>query len=108
MARRADDLNHRDGRMERKHTLMPPRLIRHVESMAADAKVPFREIVRRTLWSYNLASDKDDSDPILERLAEALIESNKKTIAYLDLDTVNKKLDETHAVLAKRRHDVAG
>lgn len=104
MVRRVDNLE--QARMARKHILMPPRLIRHVESMAAEAKVSFGELVRRARWKYDIPADEEDGDVTLGRLAEALIESNKETIAYLD--TVNWKLDKTHATLTKQPHDVAG
>jgi hypothetical protein len=105
MARRADDLRRQSQRMKRKHILMPPELVRHVEAMAAEGRLPFGEIVRRALWRYDFASTKQDDDATLEQLAEALIASNRQAIAYLD--KVNKKLDKHHAELTKRRNDLA-
>jgi len=101
MARAADDLLHHDGRMERKHILMPRALIRRADAMAGDAQVTFAEIVRRALRSYDPAADQDDNDATLEQLAEALIRSNEAAIAYVD--KVNSRLDDTHAELAARK-----
>ncbi|MBA2408770.1 MAG: hypothetical protein H0V62_02970 [Gammaproteobacteria bacterium] len=101
MARAADDMLHRDGRMERKHILMPRALIRRAEAMAGDAQVTFAEIVRRALRSYDPAADQDDNDTTLAQLADALVRSNEATIAYVD--KVNSRLDKTHDDLAARK-----
>ncbi|MGI9303565.1 MAG: hypothetical protein ACR2RB_12810 [Gammaproteobacteria bacterium] len=104
MATIQEQINQSGERKERKHVLMEPSLIRRAEALAAKDEISFGEIVRRALLAYD--PEAADDDATLEALAEALIVSQKETIAYLD--QLDRKLDNTHARLQKHRHGLEG
>lgn len=85
--------------MKRKPILMPPSMIKEVDSIAKSKKVSFAEVVREAVSAFAGQPTTDDA-ALLEALAETMIQTTKSLTGQID--ELEKKLDETHAILGAR------
>ncbi|BBO83876.1 ribbon-helix-helix protein, CopG family [Desulfosarcina ovata] len=82
--------------MRRKPILMPPKMIAKIDKIARDRKISFAEVVREAVNAFN-DDDSAEDDALLEALAETMIETTQGVVERMD--AVEKRLDETHALL---------
>ncbi len=86
----------RQETMLRKPILMPPSMIDKVDKIANDRKVSFAEVVREAVNAFNGDLSLQD-ETLLEALADTMIKTTQDVVKKID--AVEKKLDETHAML---------
>ena len=85
--------------MQRKPILMPAGMIKKVDKIASDKKVSFAEVVRAAVDAFDGDLSIGD-EALLEALADTMIKTTQEVIEKID--AVEKKLDETHAILEAR------
>ena len=85
--------------MRRKPILMPPAMIEKVDRIAAANRVSFAEVVREAVDAFDGDLSKED-ETLLEALAETMIQTTQEVVEKID--SVGKKLDETHDMLEAR------
>ena len=83
-------------RMQRKPILMPPSMIKRVDSIAKEKHVSFAEVVREAVNAFGDKPAAED-EAILEALAETMIQTTHDLIEKMD--AIDKRLDETRALL---------
>lgn len=86
----------RNEAMQRKPILMPPEMISKVDRIARGRNVSFAEVVRDAVDSFDDEMSAGNA-ALIEALAETLIQTNRDVVAKID--AVEKRLDETHAIL---------
>ena len=86
----------RQETMLRKPILMPPSMIDKVDKIANDRKVSFAEVVREAVNAFDGDLSMHD-ETLLEALADTMIKTTQDVVKKID--AVEKKLDETHAML---------
>ena len=82
--------------MLRKPILMPPGMIKKVDSIAKQKKVSFAEVVREAVNAFSGKPNSED-ELILNALADTMIQTTENLIKKMD--EIEKRLDETHALL---------
>lgn len=82
--------------MLRKPILMPPGMIKKVDSIAKQKKVSFAEVVREAVNAFSEKPNSED-ELILNALADTMIQTTENLIKRMD--EIEKRLDETHALL---------
>ena len=86
----------RQETMLRKPILMPPSMIDKVDKIASARKVSFAEVVREAVNAFDGDLSFQD-ETLLEALADTMIETTQEVVKKID--AIEKKLDETHAIL---------
>ncbi len=86
----------RQDTMLRKPILMPPSMIDKVDKIANDRKVSFAEVVREAVDAFDGDLSMED-EALIEALADTMIQTTQEVVKKID--AVEKKLDETHALL---------
>ena len=86
----------RQETMLRKPILMPPSMIDKVDKIARNRKVSFAEVVREAVNAFDGDLSMED-EALLEALAEIMIKTTQEVVEKID--AVEKRLDETHAML---------
>ena len=89
----------RQEAMRRKPILMPPEMIQKVDGIAKRKKVSFAEVVRDAVAAFDEGAASEE-DELLEALADTMIETTKTLTRRIE--ELEKKLDETHAILEVR------
>jgi hypothetical protein len=82
--------------MQRKPIMMPPSMIKRVDSMAKSSRVSFAEVVREAVNAFDGKPAPGD-EVILEALAETMIKTTQDLIEKMDV--IEKRLDDTHTLL---------
>lgn len=82
--------------MLRKPILMPPGMIKKVDSIAKQKKVSFAEVVREAVNAFSGKPNSED-ELILNALADTMIQTTENLIKKMD--EIEKRLEETHALL---------
>lgn len=82
--------------MLRKPILMPPSMIKKVDSIAKRKKVSFAEVVREAVNAFGDKATRED-EYILDALADTMIKTTANLITRMD--EIEKRLDNTHALL---------
>lgn len=82
--------------MLRKPILMPPSMIKKVDGIAKQKKVSFAEVVREAVNAFSEKPSSED-ELILDALADTMIQTTENLIKKMD--EIEKRLDETHALL---------
>ena len=82
--------------MLRKPILMPPSMIDKVAKIANERKVSFAEVVREAIDAFDGDLSMED-EALLEALADTMIKTAREVVEKID--TIEKQLDETHAML---------
>jgi hypothetical protein len=82
--------------MLRKPILMPPGMIKKVDSIAKQKNVSFAEVVREAVNAFSEKPNSED-ELILNALADTMIQTTENLIKKMD--EIEKRLDETHALL---------
>lgn len=82
--------------MLRKPILMPPSMIKKVDGIAKQKKVSFAEVVREAVTAFSEKPSSED-ELILDALADTMIQTTENLIKKMD--EIEKRLDETHALL---------
>ena len=82
--------------MLRKPILMPPSMIDKVDKIANERKVSFAEVVREAVDAFDGDLSTED-EALLEALADAMIKTAREVVEKID--AIEKRLDETHAML---------
>lgn len=82
--------------MQRKPILMPPSMIKRVDSIAKSQHVSFAEVVREAVNAFGDKPAAED-EAILEALADTMIRTTHDLIEKMD--TIEKRLNATHALL---------
>jgi len=85
--------------MQRKPILMPPAMIAKIDKIARSRNVSFAEVVREAVDVFDSDLSSEDT-AILEALADTMIKTTQDVIKKIE--AVEKKLDETHAILEGR------
>ena len=85
--------------MQRKPIMMPPGMIRKVDSIAKNSHVSFAEVVREAVNAFDGKATAED-DAMLEALADTMIKTTRDLIKKMD--AIEKQLDNTHALLEDR------
>lgn len=85
--------------MQRKPILMPPSMIKRVDTIAKSKNVSFAEVVREAVNAFGGTPAAED-EAILEALADTMIETTQNLIEKMD--AIEKRLDDTHALLEDR------
>jgi hypothetical protein len=75
---------------------MPPSMIDKVDKIARNRKVSFVEVVREAVNAFDGDRSMED-EAFLEALAETMIQTTQEIVEKID--AVEKRLDETHALL---------
>ena len=86
----------RQETMLRKPILMPPSMIKKVNKIATDRNVSFAEVVREAVDAFD-GDLSIENEALLEALADTMIKATQEVVDKID--EVEKKLDETHAML---------
>jgi hypothetical protein len=91
-------MNHtvRQETMLRKPILMPPSMIERVSKIAKIKKVSFAAVVRDAVSSFD-GDNMSDDEAILEALADIMIKTTQDLVRKID--EIEKRLDDTHALL---------
>jgi hypothetical protein len=91
-------MNHtvRQETMLRKPILMPPSMIERVSKIAKNKKVSFAAVVRDAVSSFD-GDNMSDDEAILEALADIMIKTTQDLVRKID--EIEKRLDDTHALL---------
>jgi hypothetical protein len=74
-------------------------MISKVDKIARDKKVSFAEVVRDAVNAFD-DEPADESRALLEALAEVMIQTTDTIVKKIE--AVEKRLDETHAILEGR------
>jgi hypothetical protein len=82
--------------MLKKPILMPLGMIKKVDKIASDKNVSFAEVVRAAVDAFNGDLSIED-EALLEALADTMTGTTQEVIKKID--EVEKRLDETHALL---------
>jgi hypothetical protein len=82
--------------MLRKPILMPPSMIKKVDGIAKRKKVSFAEVVREAVNAFGGKPTSED-EHILDALADTMIKTTADLIKRMD--EIEKRLDNTHAIL---------
>ncbi len=82
--------------MLRKPILMPPSMIDKVDKIANERKVSFAAVVREAVDAFDGELSMED-EALLEALADTMIKATQEVVEKID--TIEKRLDETHATL---------
>lgn len=82
--------------MLRKPILMPPSMIKKVDGIAKQKKVSFAEVVREAVNAFSEKPSSED-ELVLDALADTMIQTTENLIKKMD--EIEKRLDETHALL---------
>ncbi len=82
--------------MLRKPILMPPSMIKKVDSIAKSKKVSFAEVVREAVNAFGGKPTSED-EHVLDALADTMIKTTEDLIKRMD--EIEKRLDSTHAIL---------
>ena len=82
--------------MLRKPILMPPSMIEKVDKIANTRKVSFAEVVREAVDAFDGDLSMED-EALLETLADTMIKTTREVVEKID--AIEKRLDETHAIL---------
>jgi len=82
--------------MLRKPILMPPSMIEKVDKIANTRKVSFAEVVREAVDAFDGDLSMED-EALLETLADTMIKTTREVVEKID--AIEKRLDETHAML---------
>jgi Arc/MetJ-type ribon-helix-helix transcriptional regulator len=82
--------------MQRKPILMPPEMISKVDRIARGRNVSFAEVVREAVEAFN-GDVTPENNALIEALAETMIRTTQEVVKKID--AVEKRLDETHAML---------
>lgn len=85
--------------MQRKPILMPPSMIKRVDSIAKSKHVSFAEVVREAVNAFGDKPAAED-EAILEALADTMIRTTQDLIEKID--AIEKRLDTTHGLLEDR------
>lgn len=85
--------------MQRKPILMTPRMISKIDEIARSKKVSFAEVVREAVDAFDGGLSQEDM-ALLEALADTMIKTTQKVVERID--AVEKRLNETHAMLEAR------
>lgn len=85
--------------MQRKPILMPPQMIAKVDKIACGKKVSFAEVVRNAIDAFD-DEQSGENMALLEALADTLIQTSQEVVEKIK--AVEKRLDETHAMLEGR------
>ncbi len=83
--------------MLRKPILMPPRMIDKVGKIARKRNVSFAKVVRDAVDVFDGDASSED-EALYDALAETMIKTTQEVVEKID--AVEKRLDETHALLA--------
>ncbi len=86
----------RQAAMQRKPILMPPEMISKIDRIARGRNVSFAEVVREAVAAFNGDVTTEDT-ALIEALAETMIKTTQEVVKKID--AVEKRLDETHAML---------
>lgn len=82
--------------MLRKPILMPPSMIKKVDGIAKQKKVSFAEVVREAVDAFGGRPTLED-ELVLDALADTMIKTTEDLIRKMD--QIEKRLDDTHALL---------
>ena len=82
--------------MLRKPILMPPSMIDKVDKIANERKVSFAEVVREAVNAFDGGLSMED-EAIVAALADTMIKTTREVVEKID--AIEKRLDETHAML---------
>jgi hypothetical protein len=82
--------------MLRKPILMPPSMIKKVDSIAKRKKVSFAEVVREAVNAFGGKPTSED-EQILDALADTMIQTTKNLVDKIN--EIEKRLDNTHALM---------
>ncbi len=85
--------------MLRKPIMMPPSMIEKVDGIAKQRKVSFAEVVREAVRAFGGQPTSED-ELILDVLADTMIQTTENLLKKID--GIEKRLDETHALLEVR------
>ncbi len=86
----------RQETMQRKPIMMPPSMIKRVDSIAKSRHVSFAEVVREAVNAFGEKPTSED-EAILEALAETMIQTTQELVDKIEM--IEKRLDETHTLL---------
>ena len=93
------DSQTRHETMRRKPILMPPKMISKIDRIAQGRKISFAEVVREAVNAF----DGDlafENTTLVEALADTMIKTTQEVVAKIE--SLEKRLDETHAMLEDR------
>ena len=82
--------------MLRKPILMPSSMIDKVDKIANERKVYFAEVVREAVDAFDGDLSMED-EALVEALADTMIKTTREVVEKID--AIEKRLDETHAML---------
>lgn len=82
--------------MQRKPIMMPPSMIKKVDSIAKSNHVSFAEVIREAVNAFDGKTATED-EAILESLADTMIKTTQELIEKMD--AIEERLDESHALL---------
>jgi hypothetical protein len=82
--------------MRRKPVLMPPEMISKVDKIARGRNVSFAKVVREAIDAFDEGLAMENS-ALLEALADTMIQTTQDVVKKIE--AIEKKLDETHALL---------
>jgi hypothetical protein len=85
--------------MLRKPILMPPSMIKKVDSIAKRKKVSFAEVVREAVNAFGEKPTSED-EHILDALADIMIKTTQNLIKKMD--EIEKRLDNTHSLMENK------
>jgi hypothetical protein len=85
--------------MRRKPILMPPKMISKIDKIARGKNVSFGQVVRAAVDAFDSESSTENT-ALIEALADTMIRTTKEVVKKID--AVEKRLDETHAMLEAR------
>ncbi len=85
--------------MQRKPILMPPKMISKIDRIAQGRNISFAEVVREAVNAFD--SDLSfENTALIEALADTMIQTTQEVVAKIE--SLEKRLDETHAMLEDR------
>ncbi len=82
--------------MLRKPILMPPSMIDKVDKIANERKVSFAEVVREAVDAFD-GDLSMENEALVAVLADTMIKTTREVVEKID--AIEKRLDETHAML---------
>jgi len=85
--------------MLRKPIMMPPSMIKKVDSIAKQKNVSFAEVVREAVDAFGGKPSSED-ELILDALADTMIQTTENLLKRMD--EIEKRLDDTHSLLETR------
>jgi len=85
--------------MLRKPILMPSSMIDKVDKIANKRKVSFAEVVREAVDAFDGDLSMED-EALVEALADTMIKTTREVVEKID--AIEKRLDETHAMLGAK------